>query len=241
MERTPWASSRSGMRVQPSKDIDTSMMWFDQRRRQRRHSRRYAAAMPKRFGVTLTPLFVVAAALAATAGLTVAQAPPDTSAYGAPSWVGVGTRLTFYQAAASVAESRFAWVEDSSGTWVDPKTGTHYRRTDESGEGVSTASGDGLTQVDILAIEGNDVVGNVSTFGIDHIGNRFVLGGTTGGRVPGAVVDGAWVHPDLLAQLGDQGVGGLLVLRGLYTLNGTTYDAISFANTDPSAYLSYTY
>ena len=57
----------------------------------------------------------------------------------------------------------------------------------------------------------DDIVGNISSLGIDHIGNRFVLAGTTGGRSPGAVLDGAWVHPDFLAQLATQGVGGLLV------------------------------
>ena len=166
---------------------------------------------------------------------------PTDSQLGPPQWVKPGTRITFYQAAASIAESRFAWVEDPNGTWTDPTTGKHYRRTDESGEGVPTASGDGFTQIDVLAIEGTDVVLSTSLYPIDHLTNQFFLGGSSGAKVRGDAVDGSWINPTELAQLQNAQLGDILVLRGDYVLNGATYHAISFATTTPGAYQSYTY
>jgi hypothetical protein len=160
---------------------------------------------------------------------------------GPPAWLKAGTRLTFYSAAASVAQSRFAWVEDPDGTWEDPVTGKRYRRTDESGESVGTASGDGFGQIDVLAVDGTDVVMTLTLYGIDRSTNTFVPGPITGAKAPGAEVDGSWIHPARLAQLQEVRAEGLLVLRGNYTLNGTTYKAISFAITTPGAYQQYTY
>lgn len=160
---------------------------------------------------------------------------------GAPEWVKAGTRITFYSAAASVAQSRFAWVEDPNGPWADATTGKHYRRTDESGESVPTASGDGFSQIDVLARDGADVVLSMSLYTFDRANNQFVPSSGFGAKVPGATVDGAWVHPAQLAKLQEARLNGLLVLRGDYKLNGTTYQAISFANTTPGAYASYTY
>lgn len=165
----------------------------------------------------------------------------DASSLGPPAWVKAGTRLTFYNAAASVAQSRFAWVEDPNGTWVDSTTGKRYSRTDETGASVPTASGDGLSQIDVLALDGTNVVLSVSLYGFDRQNNQFVPSSGSGMRVPGEVVDGTWVHPARLAKLAAGQLSGVLVLRGDYTLNGVTYQAISFANTTPGAYLSYTY
>ena len=50
-----------------------------------------------------------------------------------PGWLAPGMRLTWYVAAASVANSRFSIVEDPNGNLVDPQTGKKYRRTDAPG------------------------------------------------------------------------------------------------------------
>ena len=47
--------------------------------------------------------------------------------------------------------------------------------------------------------------------------------------------------PELLDQLQTGSLGGLLVLRGAYPLNGTTYQAVSIVNPTPGAYSSQTY
>jgi hypothetical protein len=143
---------------------------------------------------------------------------PDASTFGPPDWARPGVRLSFYAAGASVARSRFAWVEDASGDWQDPVTGRRYRRTDESGEGVGGGSGDGVTQIDILAVEGTDVVLASGALGIDRANDQFVLLPGGGGKVGGGVVDGVWIHPLLLAQLEGSRPDTLLVLRGDYPL-----------------------
>ncbi len=190
----------------------------------------------------LTPV-VVPGIVEATPRQATLQIPgnPSASDIGPPEWVRAGTRVTFYSAAASVAQSRFAWVEDASGPWTDTVTGKHYRRTDETGESLPTASGDGFDQIDVLAVEGTDVVLSTSLYGFDRANNQLVPSTSSGAKVPGAVVDGAWIHPMRLAKLQEARLNGVLVLRGDYNLNGVTYQAISFANTAPGAYQSYTY
>ena len=175
------------------------------------------------------------------ASLGLGARAPAADDLGPPSWVRPGTRLSFYSAAASVAASRFAWVEDPNGPWEDVSTGKHYRRTDETGESMGTASGDGVAQVDVAAVDGADVALSLTLYGIDHEHHVFVPGMTTGARVPGAEIDGLWVNPARLAQLQEMQANGVLVLRGDYPLNGRTYQAISFAVTTPGAYQQYTY
>lgn len=170
-------------------------------------------------------------------------AAPPQSAGGLPSWVQPGVRLSWYSAAASVAQSRYAWVEDPNGEWEVPSTGKRYRRTDESGEGVGGGSGDGISQIDIVAVEGSDVVLSSNIYTIDRTQNAqsFILGPIVGAKVAGAAVDGAWMHPALLQQYLSQQTAGILVLRGPYPLNGRPYSAVSFVSNSGSAYTSYTY
>jgi hypothetical protein len=170
-----------------------------------------------------------------------AEAGAAASTLGAPSWVKAGSRIIYYQAAASVAQSSFAWIEDPDGPWEDPKTGKHYRRTDESGEGMGDGGGDGLTIIDVLAVEGNDVVLGWNLYGIDRLGNQYVPGGGGGAKVNGAAIDGLWTNPKQFDTIEETAQNNILVLRGKYELNGVTYDAISFANTTPGAYSSYMY
>jgi hypothetical protein len=168
--------------------------------------------------------------------------PAPGATLGPPSWVKAGTRITFYEGAASVAQSRFSYVEDPTGPLEDPRTGKNYRKTDPSTEPTATASGDGVSQIDIIAVEGTDVVFVYTPYGIDHATNSFVAAPASGSRVPGASISGVYFHPDQLAQVSMQDLGSaLLVLRGDYPLGQTVYHAVSFVNTDPAAYASYTY
>lgn len=178
----------------------------------------------------------------ATLGVAPQQAQsPALATLGAPDWVKVGTRVTYYVAAASVANAGYAWVEDPNGPWEDQATGKHYRRTDESGEGMGAGGGDGYSQYDILAIEGSNVVVSNSLISIDHLDQQYVPGGSTGAKVAGAAIDGLWVHPTELAQIADSHDGSMLVLRGDYPIDGKTYKAIMFASKNPGSYLSYVY
>jgi len=174
------------------------------------------------------------------------QLPPVIDAatgLGPPGWVQPGTRLTFYGAAASVAQSGYTYVEDENGDWEDPATGKRYRRTDEGDnpEDMPTAAGEAFTQTDVLAVEGTDVVLATTLYSIDLIARQYTLTPLGGSRQAGTVVDGAWVNPEALRQVLTTGYGDLMVLHGPYVLGGTTYDAISFVAQSGGAYQSSTY
>lgn len=175
---------------------------------------------------------------------TVARLPTGVAGdggLGPPTWVQPGTRLTWYGAAASVAQSYYTYVEDPEGTWEDPTTGKRYRRTDESGEDMPTAAGEAYTQTDVLAVEGTDVVLVNNLYSIDLLARQFVLTPLGGARVPGTVVDGAWVNPEALQAVLATGYQGLQILRGDYVLGGNTFPAISFVSNATGAYQSSTF
>jgi hypothetical protein len=184
---------------------------------------------------------IVPAATGFAPGAQLSGQVPAATGLGPPSWVRPGTRLTWYGAAASVAQSSYTYVEDPEGTWVDPKTGKHYRRTDETPEpeDMPTAAGEGYTQTDVVAVEGNDVVLTNTLYSIDLMARQLTLNPLGGSRTAGAAVDGAWVNPDLLRSIEASGYGDLTIVRGDYTLNGAIYHAISFINA--SAYQDSTF
>lgn len=186
---------------------------------------------------------LMAAANADAVGAARESAPVYGQVGPPPSWVVPGMRISYYVAAASVAQSSFAWIEDPDGDWEDPVTGQRYRRTDETGESIGGGSGDGYSLFDVLAADAESVTGTNTIFAINRAATPpdLVFAASTGTTVGGSVVDGLWIHPDVLAQWRTQRLDGLLVLVGPYSLGGATYDAVAFASTNPSAYSSYTY
>lgn len=168
--------------------------------------------------------------------------PPSLD--GPPPFVAPGVRLTWYGAAAAVANSRFAWIEEpcSGNNWTDPKTGKCYRRTDESGEGQGTASGDGLSQVDIVSVDGSNAALQLTLYTFFRENNTLIWNPLGGASVNAIDVDGAWVHPARLAQIAQSGFGDLTVLRGRYALGTQQFDALSIVSGFGSqTYASYTY
>ncbi len=200
-------------------------------------------------GRTLAPTPAPARTLAPGANPTpIAQVPtlgsvPGSADFGAPGWAQAGTRLSFYGAAASVAQSYYTYVEDPEGDWEDPRTGKRYRRSDTGGDAqdMPTAAGQGFTQTDVVAVEGTDVVLTNTLYGLDYMSNRFGLTPLGGSRMAGAVVDGGWINPDLLRNIEAAGYQDLQILRGPYTLGSTRYQAISFINTASGAYQDSSY
>jgi len=92
------------------------------------------------------------------------------------------------------------------------------------------ASGDGVSQVDVVAVEGSGVVLSMA---IDRATDPLAVLPSSGAKLPVGAVDGLWMAPQMLAELQTGSLGGLLVLRGDYPLNGTTYQAISVVNPTP--------
>jgi hypothetical protein len=174
--------------------------------------------------------------------LVVTAQEPDNEAFppvaggGPPDWVTAGTRLSWYGAAASVQSSYYTYVEDPNGDWQDPATGKRYRRTEE--DEMPTAAGHGVSQTDVLAIEGDDVILSTALWAIDLETGQLSLVPPWGGRYPGGAVDGAWARPDLLAQIPGGGTRELQVLRGPYRLGETSVEAVSFVSRTQGDYAS---
>lgn len=164
------------------------------------------------------------------------EAFPQVAGGGPPDWVVPGTRLTWYGAAASVQSSYYTYVEDPAGEWEDPITKKRYRRTDE--DEMTTAAGHAVSQTDVLAVEGEDVILSTSMWGIDLSTGLLSLVPLWGGRYPGAAVDGAWAHPNLLARVASGGTHELQVLRGTYWLGETPVEAVGFLSRTQGDYAS---
>ena len=120
---------------------------------------------------------------------------PGMATTGAPDWVGLGTRVTYYTAGASVANADYQWQESEDGGWVDPVTGKRYSQTE-----TATASGEGLFQVDVVGIDGTDVALQWVLYAMDRSAGRFFGGSGGGAREPGAAPEDFWLHPALLAE-----------------------------------------
>ena len=166
-----------------------------------------------------------------------------TTTYGAPDWVKVGTRMTYYGAAATVVQSGYTYVEDPEGEWEDPKTGKRYHRTDQGDnpEDMPSAAGEAYTQTDVLAVEPGKVVLSTTMYPIDLMTRGFGINPLGGYNGQSAAVDGAWVHPSLLQDLVTSGYDDQLILRGPYTLGGKVYDTVSFLYRGPGSWQDSTY
>ena len=159
-------------------------------------------------------------------GACCSPAPPDL---GPPDWVQPGTRLSFYAAGASVANADFQWQESEDGTWEDPVTGKRYKQVD-----APTAGGEGIFQLDVVAIDGPDVAVQWTLLGLDRGAGRFFSGATGGARETGAAPEDFWIHPDLLAAVPSTDLPDLRILRGPYTAaDGATYAAIALLRPRP--------
>jgi hypothetical protein len=181
-------------------------------------------------------VLVLGAPLAASAQEPENAAFPPVAGGGAPEWVVPGTRLSWYGAAASIQSSYYTYVEDPEGDWEDPATGKRYRRTEE--DEMPTAAGHAVSQTDVLAVEGDDVILSTSMWAIDLESGQLSLLPLWGGRFPGGAVDGAWARPDLLAQVPEGGTPELRVLRGTYQLGETPVESVAFVSRVEGDYAS---
>lgn len=159
---------------------------------------------------------------------------PESAALGPPAWVQPGTRIVYYVASASVAQSRYQYVAEpcdpTASQYQSPTTGHCYRRTDESGEGVGSGSGSGYAIIDVVAAGGpGQVVTADSLYGIDPATGALTYLPIGGGPESSGAVDSVWLHPTLLEGVlaGRALPGGLEPLEGRYALGGTTYDIVA--------------
>jgi hypothetical protein len=138
----------------------------------------------------------------------------------APDWVKEGTRMSYYSATANIPSVNEKFILDEEGDWVGQTTGKRYRR-----EEVFGAAGHGVTQVDVLSVEGGLAALKI---------NSWLYSSYTGPLVPinqgayiGLAAGGDWyINPAALANLQERRGGGVAILKMPYTVNGVTYNAI---------------
>jgi hypothetical protein len=147
-----------------------------------------------------------------------------------------GTRVTWYAAAASVAQSGFSITEDPTcsaggpGCYTDPQTGKFYRKSDEGpdAQGAPTASGDGFSQLDVMAVDGRNVALMSDLYVIDRNFNQLGWTPLGGGTIDGSSLAGSWVAPSELERAAATGVDGVLVLIGEYQFGDRIVPSVSF-------------
>lgn len=168
-----------------------------------------------------------------------APAPPaSTVASGPPSWVAPGVRITHHTATATIGSMSYELVEDPAGTWVDPTSGKRYREvfTSTPSPGGGTGSGEGLWTVDVVAVDGGDVVLSRTNYINDAFNGVYAPGSATGERVAASSVPTVWVHPTELAAMTSDTAGARLVLDGPVKIGETSYEARSVVDPSTTAY-----
>ncbi len=166
---------------------------------------------------------------------------PNTRELGAPKWVKPGMRITFYAAAATVvSKGEPKCKEDPNGDWEDDQ-GNKFTCTNMPGDPDGSSAGEGLSQVDVLAVEGTDVVLATTLYSYSRIDRQYTIAPLGGGKAPGDVIDEVWIHPTRLAEIAESNIEGMRILRGNYEVEGTIYKAISFVSMKPGSYHSYAY
>ena len=152
-----------------------------------------------------------------------------------PAWVKPGVRVTWSSAAASIPGRRHSFYRDDEGGWVDPG-GNRYRREDEP-----SASGHGLTQVNVVAMGHGIAAISVRSYGYSlHTGPPMLMTSTGGVDVAASAGD-YWVAPGVLKQaVGLQG-DGTTVMRLPWKIQEQTYQAISIKYQTEHARTLYVY
>lgn len=138
-----------------------------------------------------------------------------TQKLGPPAWVKPGMRITFY-----LASSTSSTADDGT---------------------PNSSGGEGLNQIDVVAVEGTDVVLATTTFSTNRTDRQYAVAAIGGGKTAGDVVDSVWIHPTRLAELAEMDLGDTKVGKGDYTVEGVTYSVVSFVTNKTDFYDSYAY
>ncbi len=165
----------------------------------------------------------------------------STNAALPPNWVKVGTRLTYYVAAATVV---------SRGTptcWPDP----NGEYTDQQGNKMSCSgmpwdpegsiAGAGLEQVDVLEVGNAGAIVQQTLLSISPGNSDYMIVPMGAVRITGDTVGNMWIHPRLLANMSVNNPTGLKPYTSVQEIEGTTYNLVSFVNTVSGSYESHAY
>jgi len=161
---------------------------------------------------------------------------PAAAQAGAPPCIKPGTRLTYFGMTASIPGEYGKLVQDDNGNWIDKNTGKRYREEQISGSGAAA-----FNVVYVGHVGGGVAELSTKLYTLDTTTRKcgFAVGGGMVGHA-GCAAD-YWIHPDVLAQVGEVNAQGVRILRMPYTVDGRTYRAIRFQNEDISGYRAYVY
>lgn len=184
---------------------------------------------------SMLSLAIILTLLSAACAQDFSAVIPELKQQQNPDWVKEGTRMSYYSATADVPEGYEKFILDEEGDWVGVQSGKHYRR-----EEIFGAAGHGVTQVDVLSIEGG-----VAALKI----NSWLYSSFTGPLVPikqGAYIGLAagcdwYINPKALANLKEHRGGGVTILRMPYTIDGITYNAIRIQQESDTASFAHIY
>jgi hypothetical protein len=153
----------------------------------------------------------------------------------APKWLRPGIRLTYYSALANVPGTDEFWEANENGNWIDRRTGQRYFKRRPSSD--TAGSGHGYTQVNVVSMDGRQVVLEVRAYSFPkYQGPLALVSASSEVTILGFGQDW-WANPEVLQGARNGSFGGLTVLRMNHALDGRTYPAlrIQFEGTRPVA------
>jgi hypothetical protein len=169
----------------------------------------------------------------ARAASSMAELLPQLKTMGPPAWLKPGARLSFYSASATVGGDFHYFVPDEKGGWVTPD-GKYWDQKENLG-----GSGEGLIQLDAAVVGSERALFNLRMFLIaqQDVGGKQILPRAVSVAVgPVAACEDYYVNPAALAGLQAAKHDHLTILPMPYTLDGHTYDCVSFKYQTDTAY-----
>lgn len=175
--------------------------------------------------------WVAPSAASAQAG-QVGHAVGATQAAGTAGALPVGTRLTWQAGDSATQGTTLApdangWIWRDNQWWVPRSSG---------GSG-----GVGITEMTVIASDGNTLVGDVRRYLNDLQFNSPVIGGYDVVVGDSSGLPGFWVNPALLATLQPGFDGATRITRGQRNFNGQNLEVVSVSTTGSGSYSSQVY
>lgn len=161
---------------------------------------------------------------------------PAGATTGPPPVIGLGTRLVYYTAAASIPGERGQLVQDDHGSWVDRETGQRY---DE--HSIPGAGGEGFEVVHVGYLDERLVQLTKRSYLIDGTTGQTMYMSEAGVVSHAGCAGDFWIHPQVLAALPDMDQAGTRVLRMPYQLGDLAFDAIRIDTTSAAGFAAYVY
>lgn len=161
---------------------------------------------------------------------------PAAATAGPPPVIGLGTRLVYYTAAASIPGERGQLVQDDNGRWINRATGQRYDEHEIPGAG-----GESFEVLHVGYLDERTVQLTQRSYLIDGTTGRTMYTSEAGTVSHAGCAGDFWVHPQVLAALPDTDHAGIRVLRMPYRLGELVFNAIRIHTTTTAGFTAYVY